>query len=611
MKKLISILAAVMLLLCACAQGGSDDATVTRGKNDTFTPSGQKVESSIFGRNVKYDAFTPAEGLALPIPSDEILDLVQIEKTLYFLTDGAVYTLDIETGASGKLFDTEATMFTTHGGILYTYSAETSTLSEYDTSGSVTKETAIEVTDVESVEGLSVTDDYYVIKCLIAGNMYMETYAFIYSRETEELTVSKKMPLAGVELYPYKGNKLLSVSQEDGSPYLGIFDAESGKNARLQWLDMEYWPAAAYCSKTDTALVFGVPSTMGLKYNGIEMLEGNTPCCIYEFSLDDTDEIVHNRYYFDTSQDTRFFISVYENIVSAISSADNEYRIFDYLNPPESITVLGYIYNLNMIYGFEKETGILLKTADTDSDKLALKLMAGDDDFDVFNTSVGFHNYVDSGAYVDLKEIESLNSRISGNVAADFIVSYDGKYFGVPIQIENIYTEEYYPENGSIFSYSLVISENIYFAKNLDVAEGRYSDPDGEELYKLFKFIYDNPGGNRKKMPFGDDVKIFDASVYLLNPKSRNYDSAVRFLEYIFDCYNSDIPGIIPENHLYPQLESTENCYAEWRCRPLDIIQPIFDARKTILNRNSDLSKSDLKKLAKEAAAKVRMMMME
>lgn len=608
MKKLFALIL-VILMLTACSSEGSD--ILTDRKKPAAEPS-KSFTSSIFGRNVKYDAFTPAEGLALPIPSDEIKDMVQIEKRLYFLGNGAVYTIDIETGEAKKLFDTDAEMFTTHGGKIYTYCTETSVVSEYDTSGTVTKELTIEVNDVDSVLGLSVTDDYYIFKCEIAGKMYMETYLFIYSRETEELTLSKKMSLWGIDLYLYKGNKLLSVSEDDSAPYLGVFDAESGKNERLHWLNTEYRPAVAYCPKTDTALVFGVPSSGHLKYNGIEMLEGNSPCCIYEYSLDDTDEIIHNRYYFDTSQDTRFFISVYENIVSAISSADNEYRIFDYLNPPESITILGYIYNLNMIYGFEKETGILLKEAHTDFEKLVLKLMAGDDDFDIFNTSGAYHDYVDSGAYIDLKGIESLNSRISGNTAADFIVSYDGKYFGVPVQIESWFTEEKYPEDGSAWTYSRIVSENIYYTRNVDVAEQRYSDSDGDELYKLFKFINDYPEGNRKKMPFGDSVTVLgDGGVYLLNPKSHNYDNAVKLLEYIFDCYNGDIPGIIPEDSLYPNLESTENCYAEWRCRPLDIIDPIFDARNTILNQKGGLSNSELKKLAKETAAKVRMRMME
>ena len=121
MRKLIAVFIASVLLLCACAQGNSDDNTVTRGNKDKFTPSGQKVESSIFGRNVKYDAFTPAENISLPIESADIVDMLQIEKTLYFLTDGAVYTLNVETGTSGKLFDTDAAMFACYGDTLYTY----------------------------------------------------------------------------------------------------------------------------------------------------------------------------------------------------------------------------------------------------------------------------------------------------------------------------------------------------------------------------------------------------------------------------------------------------------------------------------------------------------
>ena len=602
MKKLVSVLIAVMLLLCACAQGNGNDNTVTSGKKDKLAPSGQEVKSSIFGRNVKYDAITPADGLALPIPSDEILDMAQIEKKLYFLTDGAVHSLDIETGESNKLFDTDAAMFASHGGMLYTYSAETSKLSEYDTAGAVTKEITLEIADIHSYEGLSVTDDYYIIDCYTDGKIYEPTL-FIYSRETGELTASKKMPRSGITLFPYKGNNLLSITIDSvfGAPHLGIFDVESGKNETLQMLD-SYRPAVVYCPKTDTVLVYG----------GHENPDGDSPVCITEYSLDDTDKIIHNRYYLNVSYETKFFLRAYENIVSAVSTSDSEYRIFDYLNPPESITFFGYSgISDDVICRFEKDTGILIREINTDYDKLALKLMAGDDDFDIFSPGSKYHNYADAGACVDLKGIESLNSRISGNAAADLVVSYDGKYIGVPIQLWNLCTEENYPEDGSDISYSLIISQYIYYARNVDIAEWRYSDPDGEELYKLFKFINDNPTGNRKKMPFGDDVTLLYANVYMLNPKSQNRDSAIRFLEYLFDCYNGDIPGVVPEADLYPTLESTENCYADWRCRPLDIINPIFDARNAIQSPNADFSNSELKKLAKETAAKVRMRMME
>lgn len=83
----------------------------TTRKKETFTPTGENVKSSIFGRDVSYERVTPKENIAMPIDSKDIRDMLQIRTTLYFLTDGAVYTLDIESGESGRLFDTDAKMF--------------------------------------------------------------------------------------------------------------------------------------------------------------------------------------------------------------------------------------------------------------------------------------------------------------------------------------------------------------------------------------------------------------------------------------------------------------------------------------------------------------------
>lgn len=612
MKKLFAIILIILITLTACAETGQDAPTV-RKKPEAKEPA-EPLTSTIFGRNVDYNAVTPADGLALPIPSDKILGVAQIEKKLYFLGDGAVHSLDIETGESAKLFDTSAAILASNGGKLYTYSAETFAISEYDPANGAAKDVTLEIAGVDTVERFWITDDYYLFECRIVGEVFIETFIYTYSRETCEQTLSKKIT-TWIDLYPYKGNKLLSVTEDAvfGSNQLGLFDVETGKIENLRNIDADYRPTVAYCSKTDTAIVYGVPTWDARQLTSEEASEGardllSRNCCVTEYSLEDKDSIVHNRYYFDILYDAKFFVGVYENIVTAVSTADSELRILDVLNPPESITLMlsGGI-PWDVIHGFESETGILVKNARTDYDKLVLKLMAGDDDFDIYNTGSAFHNYVNADVYVDLKGIESLNRRISSSAAADLIASYDGKYFGVPGSILNFWTEENYPEDGSAFSYSLVMSENVYYAKFVDVAEQTYSDPDGEELYKLFKYLNDNPGGNKKKMPFGDDVTIFSANVFMLNPKSHSSESAVRFLEYLFDCCSGDIPGIIPESEYYPRLESLENVYAEWRCRPIDIIGPIFDARNVIRNQKEGMSSSELKKLARETAAEVAM----
>ena len=589
-----------LLLLCSCAES-SPSKMQNGGKPDSAVES-KEVKSSIFGRNVKYDSFTPAEGLALPIPASDITDMAQAEETLYFLADSAVYSLDTVSGESGRLFETDAEMLAVHGGGVFTYSAGSSVLSEYDASGSLINELTLEIEDVHSVERLSVTDDYYVFICTIPGTMMMEPHLFVYSRSGGEFILSKKTTVTRV--FPYKGNKVLTVTVGTVFPSvdLNVFDAETGKSETLRQLgsDSELGdrPAVVYRPKTDTVLVFG--SGAGR--------EGDVPVCITEFSLDDTDKMLLDRYYFGVPYGTKFFLGAYENVVTAISTSDVGIRVYDCLNPPESISILcHHINGDDVIYGFEKETGILVKEAYTDYDKLAVKLMAGDDDFDIFSPSSNYHSYVDAGVCVDLKEVESLGEKISGNAAAALVASYDGKYFGVPTGISNYSSEENFPEDGSSYSYSLVISENIYLAKNVDVAEARYSDQSGDELYKLLKYLNDNPTGSRKKMPFGDEVTILSTNVYMLNQKSQNRDSALKFLEYLFDAYSGSIPGLVPEADLYPTLESEENCYAEWRCRPIELINTIFNARNAILGQNGEMSASELKKLAKETAAEVAM----
>ena len=599
MKRFFAAVTAVLLILTACSESSESMHRPDESPSKTVSNT-----SSVFGRSVKYYAVSPAEGLALPVPAAEIKDIAQIETALYLLTEEAVYFLDIKSGESGKLFDASASAISAHGGKLYAYFLGDALLSEYDPSSGSTNGIPFPIESVDSVEEMEVTDSYAVFKCVTKGEKLIETNILIYSRETKEQTLSKPAPNYGISFFPYKGDKLLSVTENAVFGYMQLseYDPETGKSKSLQELDTRYYPGVVYSQKTDTAIMFGVP--YGAAFEDDTAIDD--PCMIAEYSLSDTDGIVLNRYHIAAKYGTVFFVGIYENIVWAVSTASDECIIYDYLNPPESITILGHASD-DIIYAFEKESGILVRIAKTDDDKRTVKLMAGDSDFDIFNAGTGFQNYLSAGTFVDLTTVESLNSRISGNKTVEAVVSCDGKYFGVPISISNYCTEENFPENGSNFSYSLVVSENIYLAENVDVAEARYSDPSGDELYKLFKYFNDNPTGSRKKMPFGDSVTMLTANVYLMNPKSQNYGNAVKFLEFLFDVYNGDIKGVVPESDLYPELEPDENCYVEWRCRPIEYVTPIFTARNEILGKNGEMSASELKRLAKETAAEVAM----
>lgn len=622
-KKITAVfLALLMMLLCACAQGSPDDNTVTRGKKDTFTPSGQKVESSIFGRNIKYDGFTPAENMSLPIDSADILDMLQIEKTLYFLTDGAVYTLELESGVSGKLFDTDATMFATYGDTLYTYAPESGKLCAYSAGGEVISETVIALQNEKlDVEDMFVTDDYYSFKCKDKSGAYYVKQYNAFDRETLEQVNSfneKASSFEPLRVYSsYKGNSLLKIEESPADSrfgYLYEIDLETGKFTRLLEANVDFSrtnSAFVYNKKTDTVIFFVAPRPFRhALFNGQDFSDfsdydpEHDVMYISEYSLSDPDNIVHKRFYPDESLSDKVFVSIYENVVSAISSADNEYRCFDYLDPPESITFACSMADryADILYGFESETGIMVRTVDYgyDFDRLDIKLMAGDTDFDLFAPIyMHQHKYLLAGMFEDLSKYEGLKQRLDSDLSAGYVSSLDGKYVGIPIYIQQQWTKEDCPEDGSKWTYSLAISRQLYLAQNIDVAEGVFKDPDGEEFYKLLKYLYDNPEGNAAKMPFGKEINVLDNEFVLMNPSSAHKENAAKFLEYMFDAFSER----------YADIDSTDDWYIYWRYFAPIYTNPITDAILAL--PQCDGKNSTLKEMAREAAAQVRMRLME
>ena len=607
MKKIIGIFVAAILFLSGCAEG-SGSATVTRGGNDDFTASGQKVESSIFGRNIKYDAFTPAEGLALPVSSDEITDMAQIEKRLYFLTDGAVCYLDIESGESGKLLDTDAKMFAAHGDSLYTYAPESGGLCEYSAEGERLSEKNLAIQgDNLTVEKMFVTDGFFSFVCWNRAEDMAFMQHRVFDRDTlEEVnTVDEKKSASTTERIfgAYKGNSILKAEESTMDSHcvdVAEINLETGKTSKLAQASVDCIESVynfAYSPKTDTVLFFTAPSG-----------DGGSVTEISEYSLSDPDNIVHKRFYADAPTGGKVFVSVHENIISAISGG--EYRYFDYLNPPESITLACQQANNyeDIIFGFEKETGIMVRTVSygLDINRLDIKLMAGDTDFDLFEPVFLYqHKYFLSGMFEDLSKYDGIKRRLDGNLAASYVSSLDGKYIGIPTDIRSMGTKEVYPEDGSMWTYSNAISRFLYLAQNIDVADGVYKDADGKELYKLLRYLYDNPSGNESEMPFGKEINLLSNGFILMNPSSAHKDNSVKFLEYMFDALNGDIPGIVPESGQYMSLDSTDDIYLYWRIYAWDYVEPIYNAANSV--SQSDGKSSTLKSLAREAAAEVAM----
>lgn len=623
-------LTALIVLLCtalmvsACSSSADDGSVKPEKKQPKPQENTGSYTSAIFSRDVNYDSFVPGENVKLPVDGADILDSLQIGKSIYFLADDGIYSLDIVGGSGEKIIDLpypaddtdkKPSMFLSScGESIFVYSSQTGEISEYSCDGSLIGKSGSDKLCCESVKAFSVTDNYFVISWSKEGSngkLNSENQIEVFDRQSAELVNSYKMREEITALISYKENKLLYTSANmfniDTAYDLRSFDADTGKSQTIRTLsgigekclvDLVYNP------QTDTVLTFS--DTF------IDVFEKGKPY-VAEFSLSDDDNIIHKRFSFEPG--STGFIGVCENIVLVISVGDSCIDYFDFLNPPRSIALA---YNettkgrlTKIILEFEAEHGIMVRTTDyrDNIDIIDLKLMAGDTDFDLFcPVAYSLYKYIKTDMYGDLSGYPSLITKLENSRAATAAAKHDGAYFGVPTSLEYMYPRDYYPE-GDNFAFSILATMCQYCAENIDIENMTYSDPDGEEFYKVLKYIYDNPLGNLRDMPYGDkyidgEFRCLSGNYIMLNPASQNKDDAALFMEYVLDAYSGNIPALSEYVNPYMELDDGEY-FTDWNLMPMSIVNPLFSAKNAVMN--TDGSKKEIKKLAKEAAAEVAM----
>ncbi len=613
------LLLCTLLALSGCASSADDGSVKPEKKQPKPQGNTNAYTSAIFSRDVNYDSFVPADNVKLPVDGGEISDALQIGKSFYILAKDGIYSLDISDGSGAKIVglenpdgEAQQPLMSSHGESIFVYSPESGEISEYSTDGSVAGSLKNDALRCDDVDSFAVTDGYFVIlwsKANDKGNI--ERQFAVFDRGAAELIGSYKAKSETTELYSYKEDLLLCTTPNlysTNTAYdLCFFDAESGKTKLLRTLSgigESCLSDIVYNPKTDTVLTFS--DTF------LDVREHGKPY-VAEFSLSDDDNVIHKRFSFEPGGSC--FMGVFENIVSVISADGSKVEFFDFLNPPRSITIA---YNdftrgrfSEIIQEFEAEYGILVRTTDyrQNMDVIDIKLMAGDSDFDLFcPVSYSLYKYIDINAYGDLGAYPSLKSKLENSRAATVMAKNGDSYFGVPTSIEYRFLRETNPEDSNV-AFSKFATLGQYCADNIDIANKTYSDPDGEEFYKVLKYIYDNPLGNLKKMPYGDkyidgEFRCLTSNYVMMNPASENNEDAALFLEYVLDAYSGNIPAlkdIVPQ---YMELDDGEY-FTEWSIMPMSIVDPLFKAKDKVVN--TDGSKKEIKQLAKEAAGEVAM----
>lgn len=251
-----------------------------------------------------------------------------------------------------------------------------------------------------------------------------------------------------------------------------------------------------------------------------------------------------------------------------------------------------------------EELGWKIKIVEYDTSdyyKLSTKLMAGDDDFDLYIDSTwDFGKYMKGGFYTDLKQFDSLSEKLSSNRLVDFAADYNGEYIGVPLFLR--YNDELSYSNSSPTLLD-------YCAKNIDTLEGRFSDPDGGKLFEVLKYVYANDGDVKEDPREYIDFSFVQCSYCIMSPNSQHKEAAALFLERLFDAAAN-----MPDDDFsgrYPDIGDADlsNAYLIWKFMGVEVRRPIIDAYQAALE--SDGKDSTLKKLAEDAAAEVAMYIKE
>ena len=227
-------------------------------------------------------------------------------------------------------------------------------------------------------------------------------------------------------------------------------------------------------------------------------------------------------------------------------------------------------------------------------ESLNMKLMAEDSDIDIFYTlSLDLYTYITSGYYEDLSQYDVLREKFESNEFVDYVASYNGTYVGLPI--ECYYYDTATNEQNDSFT--------KYLAKNVSALNGEFRDENGDELFELLRYLYDNPDDPRSD-PFYEDteVRMIGGDFLMINPYSERKEEAAEFLAYCFDLLTGEKAAPIhPIAKPYPTgIDDFEGVALYWDYQPWSIIEPLREAYNTL--RQTDGTDAELRKLATDAA---------
>lgn len=577
-------------------------------------------------KSTVYKPFSISEEISLPVKTDRILDTAQLGSCLYILGDGGVYSLNLQTNESSRLFDSDCLYINAYDGLLHLFLPEKGCFRSYTTEGELKSEIYLDdykKPELNNFKGFAVGDDCYIFASQDdSGGMVYVTA----DRETGDVCTFNA-PKNIRRICSYKDNSFLTVCFDIGMTECTVWElnADTQKAVKLVELndlyilfDLEYSPDA---------------DSLILAACGFDL-----QMYISELSLANRENLIISKPKLPISGTTKCRLSVSQNIISLVSDCSQDYVYYDYENPPEYITFAYFgleDYLTRFIEQYESQSGVIVRIIHYDKDQvddLNIKLMAGDDDIDCFYTrTLRKFAYITNSQFTDLYQFDELKERIKSNPFIEQISTYEDSCFGIPFKVKYFpvgstpydglsdYSVEYCEDqrlNGGKFDYLAAEQRKAYIRKNIDLENKTYADPDGEEFYQVLRRAYDNMQTVDKLPDYRDipyiyaDTPYVEAEYIIMNPSSGKKELTADFLTAFYYYINDGVSDEALEAHIgkksYPEnREKVDGLLIQWKYDDYTTYESI----QTTFNSLSDTDGSDevLRKMAKEAAAEVSM----
>ncbi len=600
MKKLLISLSLIILILAGCS----------------MPPA----------KNAVYKPFSISEEISLPVDSGSILDTAQIGSCLYILGDGGVYSLNLETNESSRLFDSNCLYINAHGGMLHLFLPEKGCFRVYTTEGELKNEIYLnnfKKPELNNFKGFAVGEDCYVFASQDEGGRMVYVIA---DRETGEIKTFNA-PKNIRRICSYKDNSFLTVCFDIAMTECTIWELNTDTQKAEKLADLN-----------DIYLFFDLEYNPNIDSLLFTACDFDLQVYISEFSLANRENSIIAKPRILISGLTKCCLSVSQNIVSFVSDCSQDYIYYDYENPPEYITFAYFgleEYITRFIKQYESQSGVLVRIIHYDKDQvedLNIKLMAGDSDIDCFYTfTLRKFAYITNHEFTDLYQFEKLKERIKSNPFIEQISTYKDSCFGIPFKVkyfpvgstpydglsdDNVEYCEDQRLNGGKFDYLRAEQRKAYIRKNIDLENKTYSDPSGEEFYQVLRKAYDNMEIYDKLPDYRDipyiyaEIPYVESEYVIMNPSSDKKELTADFLTAFYDYINDGIPDETLEAHYgkksYPEnKEKVDGLLIQWKYDDYTTYESI----QTTFNSLSKTDGSDevLRKMAQEAAAEVAM----